>query len=84
LDYKNKVMQFARLGRDVLEFKVKRIKERKFLIARTKTQKMLEKGCQGHVAYLFKPKDQCTLESTAVVKKFQNVFLTELTSFLLP
>jgi hypothetical protein len=41
----------------------------------------VETGCQGYLAYLInKPKDQCTLEDTATVKEFQDVFLTELTS----
>jgi hypothetical protein len=35
------------------------------------------------LAYLLnKPKDQCTLESRAVVKEFQDVFPTKLTSLL--
>jgi hypothetical protein len=83
MDYNNKVVHFVRPGRDVMEFKGNRINELKFLIAGTKTWKMLAKRCQGYFAYLFKKsKDQCTLEDTAVVKEFQDVFSAELT--LLP
>jgi hypothetical protein len=85
VDCNNKVVQFVRPGRDVLEFKANRIKERKFQIAGTKAQKMLAKGYQGYLAYLLnKLNDQCTLESTAIVKDFKDVFPAELTSFPLP
>jgi hypothetical protein len=46
---------------------------------------MLEKGCQGYLAYLLKkPKNQCILEDTAVMKEFPDVFFRELTSLPLP
>jgi hypothetical protein len=81
VDCKNKVIQFVRPGRDVMEFKGNWIKEWKFLMARTKARNMLRKGCQGYLAYLLnKPKDQCTLEDTTVVKEFQGLFPAELTS----
>jgi hypothetical protein len=42
---------------------------------------MLATGCHGYLAYLLKkPKDQCTLEDITVVKEYQDVFPTELTS----
>jgi hypothetical protein len=70
VDYKNKVVQFVRLGRDVQKFKANRAKKRKFLIAGTKPRRMLVKSCQGYLAYLLnKPNDQCMLESTAVVNE---------------
>jgi hypothetical protein len=54
-----------------LEFKANYIKECKFLIAGAKAQKMIAKGYQSYLAYLMnKPKDQCTLEDTVVVKEY--------------
>jgi hypothetical protein len=44
VDCKSKVEQFVRPRWDVMEFKGNWIKERKFLIAGTKTQKILRKG----------------------------------------
>jgi hypothetical protein len=41
VDCKNKTVQFVRPRCDVLEFNGKRVNELKFLIARTKTQKLL-------------------------------------------
>jgi hypothetical protein len=42
---------------------------------------MIAKGCQSYLVYqLNKPKDQCTLEDTIVVKEFQDVFPAVLTS----
>jgi hypothetical protein len=44
---------------------------------------MIAKGCIGYLAYLLnKPKDQCTVENTEIVKDYPEVFLEELT--LLP
>jgi hypothetical protein len=55
----------------VLDFKANRVKEQKFIIAGTKARKMLAKGYQGYLAYLLNnPKDQCTLEDTAIVKEY--------------
>jgi hypothetical protein len=45
VDYKNKVVQFVKPQKEVIEFKGNRIKERKFLIAEAKARKMLRKGC---------------------------------------
>jgi hypothetical protein len=76
-------MQFIRPGCDLLKFKANRVKECKFFIAGAKAQKLIVKGCQGYLAYLLnKPKDQCTLEDTTVVKEYQDVFLAKLTSLL--
>jgi hypothetical protein len=67
VDYKKKVVQFVRLRWDIMEFKENRIKERNSLII----------GTNG---LLNKPKDQCTLENTAAVNEFQDVFSAKLTS----
>jgi hypothetical protein len=45
VDYKNKEVQIIKPERDVLEFKVNRIRKQNFLIARTKARKLLEKKC---------------------------------------
>jgi hypothetical protein len=81
VDCRDKKAQFVKPGRDVLELRVDKVKERKFLIAGAKAWKMIAKGCQSYLIYLLnKPKDQCTLEDTAVVKEYQDVFSAELTS----
>jgi hypothetical protein len=81
VDYRKKTVQFVKPGRHMLEFKNNQVKEKKFLIARPMTWKMLTKGYQGYSAYLLnEPKDQCTLEDTIVVKEFHDVFSAELTS----
>jgi hypothetical protein len=78
---RDKRAQFIKQGQDVLELRVDKVKERKFLIAGAKARKIIAKGCQSYLIYLLnKPKDQCPLEDTAVVKKYQDVFSAELTS----
>jgi hypothetical protein len=75
VDCNSKIVQFVRPEWDVMEFKGNRTKKQKFLIAETKAQKILEKGSQYYLAYLLnKPKDQCILEDTIVVKEFPEVF----------
>jgi hypothetical protein len=82
MDCKNKSVQFVRPSRIALELKANQVKERKFFIVGTKARNMLAKGCQGYLAYLLnKPKDQCTVENTTIVKDYPGVFLVVLTSF---
>jgi hypothetical protein len=81
VDCRDKRVQFVRPGRNILEYYTNQVKEHKFLIVGAKARKMIAKGCQGYLAYLLdKSKDQCTLEDTAVVKEYQDVFPVELTS----
>jgi hypothetical protein len=51
-DYKKKLVQFVRLGKDILEFKSNQMKELKYLISGTKARKFIKKGCQGYLTYL--------------------------------
>jgi hypothetical protein len=45
VDCKEKLVQFVRPGKDVLEFKENQVKELKYLISRIKARKFTKKGC---------------------------------------
>jgi hypothetical protein len=79
VDCKEKLVQFVRPRKDMLEFKGNRVKELKYLISGAKAQKFIKKGCQRYLAYMInKPKGKSTLEGTMVVKEYLDVFLEEM------